>query len=65
MDHFRRLAFTKDEADQLMARCGADAISAARLIRHFEASALISRFRKGSSDEGSVRIRRPRRGYQH
>lgn len=59
MNCFQRMGFTKDEGDQMMARYGVNATSIAKLIRYFEASVLISRFRRGSPNEDSVRLRRP------
>ena len=47
MDCFERLAFTKDEADQLVTRLGIDAIAVAELLRYIEGNELISRVKKG------------------
>jgi len=47
MDRFERLAFSKDEADQLVTQWGADAIVVAELIRHIGGNKLISRIKKG------------------
>jgi len=47
MDCFERLAFTKDEADQLVTRLGIDAIAVAEPLRYIEGNELISRVKKG------------------
>jgi hypothetical protein len=54
VDRLEQMAFTKDEAGQLVACFGIDAVSVAELIRYVEFSGLMSRIKERLLCESSL-----------